>query len=120
MTQCLLVEDDDGCRMLLQATLQFYGCQVVAPTTLCGLERVFARCVQFEVVLFDGCLWNSSWLNFKADILQSLVPEGRLICVSSDPLVATVASRVFDREVEYSGKDPVALERLLLEPQLVG
>lgn len=121
MLQCLLIEDDPVCRMLLKAALEKCGCLVEAPDSADDLSRIFARGQQFDVIVFDGCLWgNLSWFKIASDMRRALVEDGRLICISADGPTAAVASRFFGKPVDWSGKDPGALEDLILQPELVG
>lgn len=120
MLQCLLIEDEDGCRLMLKVALRKSSCCVVAPANPTELDRAFAMGQRFDIVLFDGCLWGSlGWLQIAPDIRRCLAPEGRLICISANAPTADVASRFFGKPVDWAGKDPAYLQRLLLEPQLV-
>ena len=116
---CLFIEDEQNWWRLLKLVLEECGYQVDAPKNAVKLDETFALRRKFYLIVFDGCLWYKTWINYIQEIKHCLGPDSRLICISSDEAVATAAARVFRREVEYSGKDPIALERLLLEPQLV-
>lgn len=116
MIQCLLIEYEPCCRLLLKAVLEACYCRVKLAETPLDAQRVFAQGSQFDVVLFDGSTLNQAeWDAFAADTKHT----NRMICTAARPSVANRARIALKREVEYCGKNVDILEELVLGPLVV-